>query len=307
MKPLPTLRQLTYLVALAEHRHFGRAAEASFVTQSTLSASLQELETLLGATLVERTKRRVMVTPLGEEVVRRARTLLQGADDLVDAVRAAAEPLSGPLRLGVIPTIGPFVLPQALPALRQAHPRMKLYLREDMTARLLDQLWSGALDAVLIALPYAAADLETEDVADDPFVLVSPHGHPLDGRTPVDPSAVDPGELILLDDGHCLRDHALAACHLSAPGSGEGFRGTSLHTVVQMVANGLGVTLLPEVALKAGILNGTDLQARPLAGEASSRRIGLAWRKSSPRGREFKALAAFLARQIGGSSNVGAA
>ncbi len=291
---LPTLRQLRYLVALDEHRHFGRAAAACFATQSTLSAGLQELEGLLGASLVERTRRRVLLTPLGEAVAARAQRLLMGAEEIAELCRAAQEPLTGRLRLGVIPTIAPYLLPRALPALRRAHPRLELVLREDLTARLLERLAAGGLDAALIALPYAAPEIETETLFDDPFVLACPPDHPLAAAVRLDAAALAGAELLLLEEGHCLRDHALAACHLAGPAGGHGVMATSLATLVQMVANGLGVTLLPQMAVAAGILAGTGLVARPLDDPAARRSIGLAWRPSSPRKAEFRALGAAL-------------
>ncbi len=295
MKPLPTLRQLSYLVALADHRHFGRAADSCLVTQSTLSAGMQELESVLGVTLVERTKRRVMLTPLGDDIVRRARALLRDAEDLADAARAAAEPLSGLLRMGVIPTIGPYLLPRVLPELRRRHPRLRLHLREDQTARLLEFLERGELDVVLLALPYASADLVTQDIAEDAFLLACPPDHPLAQAPAVGPSELGTVDLLLLEEGHCLREHALAACHLPASRAGEGLQATSLHTLVQMVANGLGVTLLPRMAVEAGVTRGTDLALRPLADETDARRrIGLAWRRSTPRTGEYRLLAGLL-------------
>lgn len=290
---LPTLRQLRYLVALDEHRHFGRAAETCFATQSTLSAGLQELESLLGVTLVERTKRKVLMTPLGEEVAARARDLLRGAEDIVDLARAHGRPLCGRLRLGVIPTIAPFLLPRVLPALRRAYPELKLALREDLTARLLDRLANGDLDVAVLALPYEAPDMEMEALFTDPFVLACPPGHPLAGREMVSGADLAQAELLLLEEGHCLRDHALAACSLPAPRRGDGLLGTSLGTLVQMVASGMGVTLLPRLAVEAGILAGTDLVTRPVAG-GGSRLLGLAWRKSSARKDEFRLLGRML-------------
>ncbi|OAN52380.1 LysR family transcriptional regulator [Paramagnetospirillum marisnigri] len=283
---LPTLRQLRYLVALAEHRHFGRAAEACSATQSTLSAGLQELETLLGTTLVERTKRRVLVTPLGEAVVARAREVLRGAEDITDMVRAAGRPLAGPLRLGVIPTIAPFLLPSALPALRRTFPDLKLVLREDLTARLLERLARGELDTALLALPYDAPDMEMLTLARDPFVLACRPDDPLAARADISGGDLAASHLLLLEEGHCLREHALAACSLASTNRGEDVMGTSLGTLVQMVASGLGVTLLPRLAVTAGILRGTDLVTRPLAGDGA-RFLGLVWRKSSPRAKEF--------------------
>ncbi|MBR9973100.1 hydrogen peroxide-inducible genes activator [Magnetospirillum sulfuroxidans] len=293
MRPLPTLRQLRYLTALAEHLHFGRAAEACLATQSTLSAGLQELETILGVTLVERTKRKVMLTPLGEDVVVRARVVLRGAEDIADLAAASTEALSGPLRLGVIPTIAPYLLPQVLPHLRQVHPNLRLYLREDLTARLLERLATGDLDAALIALPWVSGEIETVHIADDAFVLACPPGHALAARPNLRAADLIGQDLLLLEEGHCLRDHALSACHLPGPAKGEGVLGTSLATLVQMVANGLGITLLPEMAVKSGVLAGTEVVTRPLM-DAGSRGIGLAWRPSSPRKAEFRLLAEAL-------------
>jgi LysR family hydrogen peroxide-inducible transcriptional activator len=295
MRPLPTLRQVSYLIALAQNRHFGRAADACFVTQSTLSAGLQELETVLGVTLVERTRRRVHLTPLGRAITARGRELVRMAEEMVDLARSAAAPLSGSLRLGLIPTIGPFLLPALLPGLRHEFPELRLFLREDLSARLLEQLESGDLDAVILALPYVG-DLELAELGRDPFLLVCPPDHRLAGCERVAPADLPEGELILLEDGHCLTSHALAACRLGTPGLGHGAggraadHGTSLHTIVQMVAGGLGLTLLPRLAVAAGILGGTDLVARPLL-DAGVRTLALGWRHSAPRPAELRLLA----------------
>ncbi len=295
MTPLPTLRQLRYLEALAEHRHFGRAAEACFVTQSTLSAGLQELEQTMGVTLVERTKRWVMLTPLGTEVARRGAALLRDAKDIVDMVQATLEPLSGPLRLGVIPTIAPYLLPRLLRPLRRRFPALRLYLHEDMTARLLQDLAEGRIDAALLAFPYAADGIASAHILDDPFLLVCPPDHPLAAKPRLDAADLQPDTLLLLEEGHCLREHALAACHLPLTRTGETVRGTSLQTVIQMAASGLGVTLLPRMAVEAGAVAGTGLLVKPLESDAPMRTVGLAWRKTSPRAEEFRTLAAFIA------------
>jgi LysR family hydrogen peroxide-inducible transcriptional activator len=289
------MRQLQYFVALAEHRHFGRAAESCFVTQSTLSAGLQEMEQLLGVVLVERTKRRVMLTPLGEEVARRAGPLLRAAEDIVELARASGEPLSGPLRLGVIPTIAPYLLPRLMPSLRQVFPALQLFLREDLTARLLDQLDAGHLDAALLALPTETPGCAVAEIAEDPFVLACLPDHPLAREAAVTPDMLVGTPLLLLEDGHCLRQHALAVCNLAAARAGEEIRGTSLQTVIQMAAQGLGITLLPRLAVTAGAIDGTGLVTRPFAGRPPARRIALAWRSSSPRRAEFERLAAFFA------------
>lgn len=291
---LPTLRQLRHLVALARHEHFGRAAQACHVTQSTLSASIKELEEQLQATLVDRTRRRVVVTPLGQAIVERAEDILRRAEDLVEAARESREPLTGPLSLGVIPTIGPFLLPRCLPALRRRFPRLQLYLTEDLTDRLLEQLRKGDLDLALIALPYDAPDAETADLLDDPFRLAVPKDHPLATATRVGPAKLADANLLLLRDGHCLREHALAACRLAGRGQIDAFGATSLYTLVQMVENGLGVTLLPQLALDAGILRGTKLVALPMDGDAPTRRIALVWRRGTARRGEFEQLAQAL-------------
>ncbi len=291
--PLPSLRQLRYLVAVADHGHFGRAAEASLVTQSTLSASIKELEAILGRTLIERTKRTVIVTPLGRDIAARARAVLSDVADLSDAVKAAGPPLSGPLRLGVIPTIGPYLLPRTWPALRAAHPFLELFLREDQTAPLLARLGAGDLDAVLVAFPYPAAGFETALFADDPFWLAFPRGHALAARERIDPADLAGYELLLLEEGHCLRDHALALC--DRPGS-ERFQATSLLTLAQMVDNGLGLTLLPKMAIDGGLIRGTRVEIRPMNGPA--RHIGLAWRKTSSRQADFTRLAAHFRDEL---------
>lgn len=292
LTPLPTLRQLRYLVALDEHRHFGRAAEACLATQSTLSAGLQELETLLGATLIERTRRKVMPTPLGEEVIARARRLLRDAEDVVDLVKASGQALSGTLRLGVIPTIAPYLLPAVLPGLREAYPDLRLRLREDQTARLIERLSAGTLDVALLALPVDLDDFEVMPLGEDGFVFTARPSHKLAAKTAITTEDLAGADLLLLEEGHCLREHALAACRL-VKGGDRDLLATSLPTLVQMVAYGLGVTLVPRMAVSAGILAGTGLITRELA-EPAGRGIGLVWRPSSPRAAEFRLLGEML-------------
>jgi LysR family hydrogen peroxide-inducible transcriptional activator len=292
--PAPTLRQLRYLVAIVDRCHFGQAAEACLIGQSTLSAAIQELEDLLGAPLLERTRRSVVPTALGQEIASRARVLLKGAADLMDVAQAARDPASGPLHVGVIPTIGPFMLPRTMPALRKAFPQMKFYLREDRSARLMEELAAGRLDIAVLALPYPTDDMETVEIARDRFWVVCPPRHHLCSVGRVQPADMAVEDLLLLEDGHCLRDHALFACDLEGAQRNVAFQGTSLYTLVQMVANGLGVTLLPEMALEAGILRGLDLSAMPLAGEAPYRRIGLAWRRTSGRKETFRRVTSVL-------------
>jgi len=289
---LPTLKQLQYLVALSEQGHFGRAADACFVTQSTLSAGLRELESLLGITLVERTRRVVRFTPLGDRIAAQARRVLREADEITAMARAAGNPLSGELRMGVIPTIAPFFLPRALPRLRADWPQLKLYLREETTPSACESLHRGQVDCVLLALPYSCGEVDSVDLFEDRlFVAFRPDE---DGTKPpiqIAPAAIDEATLLLLEDGHCLKDHALAACNRPELRAEAAMLGTSLHTLVQMVDNGLGVTLLPEMALDAGILNHTDVIARPLDAPRATRRIALVWRRGSPREKEFRLLA----------------
>ncbi|MGA9581604.1 MAG: hydrogen peroxide-inducible genes activator [Allosphingosinicella sp.] len=298
---LPTLKQLQYLVTLQETGHFGKAAESCFVTQSTLSASLRELESLIGVTLVERNRRVVGFTPLGARIADKARRVLREAEELADMARAAGQPLTGDLRMGVIPTIAPFLLPAMLPRLRAEWPRLKLYLREETSQAACEALHRGQLDCVLLALPYACGDVASVDLFEDPLFVAFPRGEAPDGEE-IEADAIDETRLLLLEDGHCLKDHALSACNRPDLRAHAAMMGTSLHTLVQMVDNGLGVTFLPSMAIEAGILEGTRVDARPLRSEHGARRIALIWRRSSPRESEFQLLAAALSRIISGLS-----
>ena len=288
MVNLPTLRQLRYLCALADHLHFGKAAAACAVSQSTLSAGIQELEAGLGAALVERTKRQVMLTRLGHEVVIGSRRLLRESEDLVALARSAAAPLSGDLYLGVIPTIGPYLLPRALPLLQTRYPKLRLYLREEQTAALVEGLAQGRLDVLLLALPYHTGELETMSVGRDELVLVCPANHALAELREVTPAALVHAEMLMLEEGHCLRQHALRACGRAAWHGREVFQGTSLKTLITMVASGLGVTLLPGMAVSSEVEKKKGLVTRPIAKTNAARQIVLAWRRSSPRAREFR-------------------
>jgi len=294
---LPTLRQLQYLKLLSEHGSFSRAAESAYVTQPTLSAGIQELEKILGAPVVDRARSGVILTAAGQEAVRRAEDILARAEDLVQAARGAGQPLAGRFRLGVIPTVAPYLLPRALPVLRDRFPKLKLFLREDLTQRLITALKSGALDAALIALPYDMSGLDWAHVEDDELLAAAPANHPMAASTRVDPDSLRGDDLILLEDGHCLRDHALAACGLEPPrgvGDDETFAATSLPTLVQMIGSGLGVSFLPAMAVHAGLTDKTALTIRPLATEHPSREIVVAWRAGSSRGVEGKLLAETL-------------
>jgi len=294
MKILPSMKQLQYLTALAEHRHFGIAAEACFVTQSTLSAGIKELEELLQAKVAERTNRSVMLTPLGVRLVVMAKEVLRRAEDMVDAARDAGGTLAGPLTLGVIPTIGPYLLPRALPAIHAKYPKLELFLREDYTDRLLEQLADGRLDVILMALPYEMTGVESQILSEDGFVLACPKDHPLGAQAAVDIGDFADQPLLLLEEGHCLRRHSLEACRLEGREARKHYEATSMPTLVQMVAMGLGLTLLPQMAVDAGIAQGLDVDLVPLDASAGTRQIGLVWRKSSVRAESFRALGRLL-------------
>jgi LysR family hydrogen peroxide-inducible transcriptional activator len=298
MIPMPSPQQLRYLTALAESRHFGRAAQACSVTQSTLSAGILALERQLDAAILDRSAgKHVVFTPLGLELVERARGALAALEAVVEAAAAARTPMSGPLRLGVIPTIGAFLLPRLMPALRGSFPRLKLYLREDTTARLVERLAGNRLDMLLLALPCDCGGADCHPVARDEFLVALPPGHRLAVQEQIPVAALAGERLLLLEDGHCLRDQALAVCGLLA-GDREGqdaFAATSLHTLVQMVAGGLGVTLLPRLAVNTGITEGTGIVLRPLSAAGAWRTLGLAWRPNAPRESEYRALVPLLA------------
>jgi LysR family hydrogen peroxide-inducible transcriptional activator len=286
---LPSLRQLQYLAALAERRNFRQAAEACFVTQSTLSAGIKELEATLGTQLVERTTRATRLTAAGEEVVARARAIITATEDLARFAKGVREPFSGPLRLGVIPTIAPFLLPAVLPALRKRYPALKLFLREDLTANLLERLRSATLDLALIALPYDTGELEVQPLFKDVFWYVAREDDPLAAAKTIAVRQLKPETVLLLEEGHCLRDHAIQACGRRE--ASAMLEATSLTTLLQMVEGGMGVTLLPEMTLRSGILNGTGLVARPFATEVPSRTIALAMRREGSFRREARLFA----------------
>lgn len=292
---LPTIKQLQYLVALHEHGHFGKAADASFVSQSTLSAGIRELESLLGVVLVERSRRVVRFTALGEQVVAKANRLLREAEELADLVQASGKPLVGELRMSVIPTIAPFLLPRILPRLKRERPDLKLMLREETSQDALESLSHGRVDCVLLALPFDTGDAAIAPIAEDRLFVAFPAGDPRDPPASIKPEMIEEmvqgGRLLLLEDGHCLRDHALAACSRSELRASSAMIGTSLHTLVQLVDNDLGLTMLPEMALEAGILAGTKVVARPVDSPTARREIVLAWRKNSPREADFQLLA----------------
>jgi len=290
MKLLPSLKQMEYLVSLAETLHFGRAAARCNITPSTLSAGIKELEKILGVSLAERTNRHVLLTAIGSEIAARARRLLGDAEQIMELAAANKAPLTGSINLGVIPTISPFLLPRVLPALNRQYPQLRLHLREEQTAPLLTRLRAGEVDAALIALPYDIEGLESRDILNDEFQFACTREHPYARKKTVPLAALDDQPLMLLEEGHCLRGHALDACRLGGLQARAQFEASSLHTLVQMVAAGIGVTLLPKLAIDAGITLGTDIQLIPLSSR-QSRGIGLVWRQSSLRRQEFEILA----------------
>jgi LysR family hydrogen peroxide-inducible transcriptional activator len=289
-----SLRQLRYFTALADTLHFGKAAEQCFVTQSTLSAGIRDLEEALGARLAERTKRRVVLTPLGQEVCERAQAILRDAEDIKSLTARYRKPLSGALRLGIIPTIAPYLLPHALPGIRAAHPALELILIEDQTERLLQALRDGRVDVVLMALPWPSAEFTSLTLFSDPFQLACPKAHPLAKRDQICANDIADEPLLLLADGHCLREHALAACAFKGRAAQRGLEGASLMTLTQMVAGGLGITLLPQMAIDAGLARLCELAVVPLRSNSNARDIGLVWRKTSGRDEEFEKLGEYF-------------
>jgi len=289
MSQTPTLRQLRYFLALVEHRHFSHAAEACCVSQSAFSHAIRELEEALGARLVDRTNRSVAITNAGQDIAAHARLVLQDIDALVDTARATAAPLSGRLVLGVIPTIAPYLLPRLIPALRKTYPDLSLYLREAQSEDIVHDLETGRIDVILLALPYAMRNVTTLELFADPFHLAYRKGTKLIDAKNFRPNRLNADSVMLLEDGHCLRDHALAACQLADLSNVNTFAASSLGTLIEMVRADLGVTFIPDMALRAGALKGTGIATLPLP-ENSARCIGLGWRKGSGRAEEFALL-----------------
>jgi LysR family hydrogen peroxide-inducible transcriptional activator len=276
----PTIKQLKYLDALATYRHFGKAATACSVSQSTLSAGMQELEKQLGVLLFERTSKQVLITEKGLSIVEKARLTLHELDGLIAEARSIDQPLTGKLTLGVIPTIGPFMLPVLLPHLRSRFPSLDLYLEERQSEALLGRLYAGEIDVLLLALPYPMADTMVRQLFLDAFKLACAPDHPLASLKSVSTHDLEGEDLLLLEEGHCIREHALSACNLTNAEYGRLYQSTSLHMLVQMVANGLGVTLLPQMAIDAGIMKGVRLIERSFQEKKVHRAIGLVWRKT---------------------------
>ncbi len=292
------LRDLKYLVALADHRHFGKAAAASFVSQPTLSTQIRKLEDELGVALVERAPRKVMLTPAGREAAERARRIVAEIEQMKEAARRSRDPEAGTVRLGLFPTLGPYLLPHVIPGLRARFPKLELLLVEDKSDQLLAQLADGRLDAALLALPVHDERLHAEFLFEEPFVLAVPEDHPLAGRSSLTLDDLHDLQLLLLEDGHCLRDQALDVCHLAGASEKSEFRATSLETLRQMVAAGVGATLLPALAVKPPVSPSPSIRLVPFRpdghGSVPNRRIALVWRRSSAMDGFLRELAAQL-------------
>lgn len=299
MAKLPTVKQLRYLVALEKHLHFGRAAAACFVTQSAFSTAIKELETSLGVSLVERTSRRVVMTSTGRLIAQRARLTLLDLEGIVDIAKTVQEPLSGVLKVGVIPTVAPFLLPKILPHIRRRFPKLDIYLKEEQTGNIHRLLLAGELDVLLLALPYELTDTETISMFNDPFKLAYKKGTSLFDPHSLSPDGLKEGSIFLLEEGHCLREHILRACNVWHVDKLNRFSAGSLHSLIQMVAADLGVTFVPQMAVDGGLLRNTDIQVGDLK-DGAYREIGLAWRKSSVRKPEFKLLADTISAYVKG-------
>jgi LysR family hydrogen peroxide-inducible transcriptional activator len=293
---LPSLRQMQYLVSLHENLHFGKSASACFVSQPTLSSAIKELEESLGVKLVERTNRSVAFTSVGETVVEQSEQILLQTREMVDSIQGYRKPLTGELRLGVIPTIAPFMIPDFVERTKQKYPDLELYIRENTTQLLIEELLSGRLDLLVLALPYPAPQIVTKIVLREPFHLAHHKDNQLIRSGELNFNRLPEGSLLLLEDGHCLRDHALAGCRLSSNHAIHSFGVTSLQMLVQMVNRDIGITLIPQMSIDTGILIGTDVITRPLPVSRYFRDIGLAWRKASAKADEY----ALLAQQLSG-------
>jgi LysR family transcriptional regulator, hydrogen peroxide-inducible genes activator len=295
----PTFRQLRYFTALAETRHFGQAALRCHVTQPALSMQIKELEEALGAPLIERARSGAMLTPAGIEVARRARAILRAVRDLADLARQHAEVPSGPLRVGVIPTIGPYLLPNVLPRVHAAFPNLQLSLRESQTLVLVKELLAGTLDLLILALPVDDPEIDELPLFEDVFALALPATHPLEAQGGVSETELRGERLLLLEEGHCLRDQTLAVAQAGGASELDDFRASSLATVVQMVANGYGCTILPELAVPVEVGDRQGIRVVPFQRPPPVRTVGLAWRRTSPRRGEFLAFGEVIVEALG--------
>lgn len=295
-----TLQELRYLVALADKGHFVRAAEACHVGQPTLSTQLKKLEEYLGVTLFERNKHHLQATPIGEQIIEQARIALAVVAQIKDLARRGLDPMNGPLRLGVIPTLGPYLIPHLLPGIRKRFPELHLFLREDLTSHLLERLRQGRLDALLLALPVRGDDVETLPLFHESFVVALPSDHRLVARRQVTQEDLARENVLLLEEGHCMRDQALAICGVQSSDQREELKATSIETLRQMVAAGVGCTLLPRLASLPGTgsLRGETVLMRPFAEPQPTRTIGLAWRRNFPRESTIRTVAAWISEQL---------
>ena len=284
------LKDLKYLVAVADTRHFGRAAARCFVSQPTLSTQLKKLEQYLGLQLIERHPRRVTLTPAGERIVERARRIVEASDEVMEIARAEHDPLAGRLRVALLPTIGPYLLPLVIQKIRKALPRLELMLYEYQTAPMLDELQAGGIDLAILALPVHGAALVTRPIYDEPFAVLAPAGHPFATRSTLKPADLAGETLLLLEEGHCLRDQALDVCSRVDVSERQDFRATSIETLRQMVAAGAGITLMPELASRGAYAAARGVVLRPFAKPQPVRTVGGVWRRSSGRGAAITAL-----------------
>ncbi|MFV2056262.1 MAG: LysR substrate-binding domain-containing protein [Thiohalomonadales bacterium] len=299
---LPSTRQLQYLLAVTELRHFGQAAERCFVSQSTLSTGIQELESLLGVKLLERTKRKVLPTSMGLEIAEKARQVLALSAEMVELARSEQALMAGVLKLGVIPTIGPFLLPKVLPAVREQFPELQLFLIEDQSARLLQRLDAGEIDCAIFALPYDLGKHEHKKFFEENFYVAFPHDHCLSQGGPIASVELPVEQLLMLEDGHCFRDHALSVCHFSGLQQRAAFEGTSLYTLMEMVAGGQGITFLPAMAIDSSLAQQAEISLRPLADKGPHRNIGLVWRSTFHKKRELNLLMELMETVLLGAS-----
>jgi LysR family hydrogen peroxide-inducible transcriptional activator len=286
----PTLKQLKYICAVADSKHFSKAAETCFVSQSALSTGINELEQNLGVQVFERHNKQVLITPLGEELVRRAREILTQTTDLMAIAQQSAEGFIRQLHIGVIPTIAPFMLPKLLELLKKDHPQTSIFIREDLSHNLMDMLNEGTIDVALMALPFATQDFTTYELFDDPLFLALPSTHELASKSKVSLSELKTVPMLLLEDGHCLRDHALNSCSFSINDLDVPYQASSLHTLMQMVSNGIGGTLLPEMAISSKLVSTESTTLCEIKDANISRKIALVWRKNYPNGNALKQL-----------------
>ncbi|OOE52020.1 hydrogen peroxide-inducible genes activator [Salinivibrio kushneri] len=298
MSKYPSLKQLHYLVTLSETRHFGEAAKLCFVSQSTLSAGIQNLEDLIGAQLIERDNKTLVLTGMGEEVVRRSREILARSQDLMELTQVKSDPMHGKVRLGCIPTIAPFLLCDVVQQVNQHYPNLDLLLREDTTANLLTALKHGEMDILILALPMDIGTMTRRVVGRDPFKMVMSQKQAAQLELPIDYDALPDESVFLLEREHCLTDHAVSACQMTASQKINPFMATSLHTLVQMVANGNGVTFIPQMAIDHGLIDNLDVHLETPPGEAAYRDIGVVWRPSSSRIDTFNQLADLVAELL---------